>query len=120
MNKKELTILATQEAKLYQNIKKYKQTARYFYNVAVKKRREGDVKSARLYWKLSKGAYLDLEKVFASWDILFALKNQLGIDIIKYQNAVDKKELTSSYYNPFEEVGEVNWRFIWAIKKTIL
>ena len=36
MNKKELTILATQEAKMYQNTKKYKQTARYFYNIAVK------------------------------------------------------------------------------------
>ena len=119
MNKKELTILATQEAKMYQNTKKYKQTARYFYNIAVKKRHEGDVKSARLYWKLSKDAYLDLEKTFASWDILYALKRQLGIDIIKYQNAVDKKELASSYYNPFEEVGDVNWRFIWAIKKTI-
>ena len=119
MNKKELTILATQEAKLYQNIKKYKQTARYFYSVAVKKRHEGDVEGAKMYWKFVKEEYRDVEKTFTSWDILFTLKNQLGIDIIKYQNAVDKKELASSYYNPFEEVGEVNWRFIWSIKKTI-
>ena len=119
MNKKELTILATQEAKLYQNIKKYKQATRYFYNVAVKKRREGDVEEAKMYWKFAKDAYNDMEKVFASWNSLFTLKNQLGIDIIKYQNAVDKKELASSYYNPFEEVGEIKWSFIWAIKKTI-
>ena len=119
MNKKELTILATQEAKLYQNIKKYKQTARYFYNVAVKKRREGDVEGAKMYWKFVKDAYIDVEKAFTSWDTLFTIKNQLGIDIIKYQNSVDKKELASSYYNPFEEVGDVKWSFIWSIKKTI-
>lgn len=119
MNKKELTILATQEEKLYQNVKKYKQATRYFYNIAVKKHREGNIESARMYWKFTKDAYLDVEKTFAGWDALFTIKRQLGIDTIKYQNSVDKRELANSYYNPFEEVGEVEWRFIWEIKKTI-
>lgn len=119
MNKKDLTTLSTQEAKMYQCVKKYKQTTRYFYNVAIKKRHAGDIKGAKMYWRFAKDAYLDVEKAFASWDILFTLKRQLGIDTIKYSNSVDKKELVKSYYNPFEEVGEVEWSFIWAIKKTI-
>lgn len=46
MNKKEITIIATEEQKAYLRLKKFRQTARYFYNIAVKKRREGDVKNA--------------------------------------------------------------------------
>lgn len=51
MNKKEISIIATEEQKAYLRLKKFRQTARYFYNLAVKKRREGDVKNAKLMKK---------------------------------------------------------------------
>lgn len=119
MNKKEIGILATEEQKAYLRIKKFRQTARYFYNIAVKKRREGDYKNAKLFWGYVKEAYVDTGKAFEVWQTLFSLQHQLNINFTKYINAVDNKAVAKADYNPFKDVGEVNPRFMWAIGKTI-
>ena len=119
MNKKEISIIATEEQKAYLRLKKFRQTARYFYDIAVKKRREGDVKNAKLFWGYVKEAYIDAVKEFEVWQTLFRLQHQLNIDFEKYINAVDEAEVEKSDYNPFKDVGDVSPRFIWAIRKTI-
>ena len=119
MNKKEISIIATEEQKAYLRLKKFRQTARYFYDIAVKKRREGDVKNAKLFWGYVKEAYEDAGKAFEVWQTLFSLQHQLNIDFIKYVNAVDEKAVAEADYNPFKDVGEVTHRFMWAIAKTI-
>ena len=119
MNKKEITIIATEEQKAYLRLKKFRQTARYFYNIAVKKRHEGDIKNAKLFWGYVKEAYVDAGKAFEVWQMLFSLQHQLNIDHMKYINAVDEKAVAEADYNPFKEVGEVSLRFMWAIAKTI-
>lgn len=119
MNKKEITIIATEEQKAYLRLKKFRQTARYFYDIAVKKRREGDVKNAKLFWGYVKEAYVDAGKAFEVWQILFSLQHQLNINFEKYINAVDEKAVAEADYNLFKDVGEVSLRFMWAIGKTI-
>lgn len=119
MNKKEISIIATEEQKAYLRLKKFRQTARYFYDIAVKKRREGDNKNAKLFWGYVKEAYVDAGKAFEVWQTLFSLQNQLNIDYEKYINAVDEAEVEESDYNPFKDVGNVSLRFIWSIGKTI-
>lgn len=119
MNKKEISIIATEEQKAYLRLKKFRQTARYFYDIAVKKRREGDVKNAKLFWGYVKEAYVDAGKAFEVWQTLFSLQHQLNIDFEKYINAVDEAEVEKSDYNPFKDVGEVSLRFMCAIGKTI-
>lgn len=119
MNKKEIGIIATEEQKAYLRLKKFRQTARYFYNIAVKKRREGDVKNAKLFWGYVKEAYIDAGKAFEVWQTLFSLQHQLGINFEKYMHAVDEKAVAEANYNPFEDVGYVSPRFMWTIAKTI-
>ena len=119
MNKKEISIIATEEQKAYLRLKKFRQTARYFYNIAVKKRHEGDAKNAKLFWGYVKEAYVDAGKAFEVWQTLFSLQHQLNINFEKYINAVDKAEVEKSDYNLFKDVGEVSPRFMWAIGKTI-
>lgn len=119
MNKKEICIIATEEQKAYLRLKKFRQTARYFYDIAVKKRREGDVKNAKLFWGYVKEAYIDAVKAFEVWQTLFSLQHQLNIGFEKYINAVDEAEVEKSDYNPFKDVGDVSPRFLWAIRKTI-
>ena len=119
MNKKEISIIATEERKAYLRIKKFSQTARYFYNIAVQKRRDGDKKNAKLFWGYVKEAYVDAGKAFEVWQTLFSLQHQLDINFDKYINAVDEKAVAEADYNPFKDVGEVSPRFIWAIGKTI-
>ena len=119
MNKKEISIIATEEQKAYLRLKKFRQATRYFYNVAVKKRREGDVKNAKLFFGYMKDAYVDAGKAFEVWQTLFSLQHQLNIDFTKYVNAVDEKAVAEADYNPFKDVGYVSPRFMWAIAKTI-
>lgn len=119
MNKKEISIIATEERKAYLRLKKFRQTARYFYNVAVQKRREGDVKNAKLFWGYVKDAYVDAGKAFEVWQTLLSLRHQLNIDFTKYVNAVDEKAVAEADYNLFKDVGYVSPRFLWAIAKTI-
>lgn len=119
MNKKEIGIIATEEQKAYLRLKKFRQTARYFYDVAVKKRHEGDIKNAKLFWGYVKEAYVDAGKAFEVWQTLFRLQHQLNINFDKYINAVDEKAVAEADYNLFKEVGEVSPRFMWAIAKTI-
>lgn len=119
MNKKEISIIATEEQKAYLRLKKFRQTARYFYDIAVKKRHEGDNKNAKLFWGYVKEAYVDAGKAFEVWQTLFSLQHQLNIDFEKYINAVDEAEVEKSDYNPFKDVGDVSPRFMWAIRKTI-
>lgn len=119
MNKKEISIIATEEQKAYLRLKKFRQAARYFYDIAVKKRREGDVKNAKLFWGYAKEAYVDVGKAFEVWQTLFSLQHQLSINFDKYINAVDEKAVAEADYNPFKDVGYVSPRFIWTIAKTI-
>ena len=119
MNKKDICIIATEEQKAYLRLKKFRQAARYFYSIAVKKRREGDVKNAKLFWGYAKEAYVDAGKAFEVWQTLFSLQHQLNINFGKYINAVDEAEVEKSDYNLFNDVGYVNPRFMWAIAKTI-
>ena len=119
MNKKEITVIATEEQKAYLRLKKFRQTARYFYDVAVKKRQKGDIKNAKLFWGYVKEAYVDAEKAFEVWQTLFGLQHQLSIKFEKYINAVDEKAVAKANYNPFEDVGYVSPRFMWSIGKTI-
>lgn len=119
MNKREISIIATEEQKAYLRLKKFRQTARYFYNIAVKKRHEGDNKNAKLYWGHVKEAYVDAGKAFEVWQTFFNLQHQLNINPEKYINAVDWEEIEKSEYNPFKDVGDVSLRFMWAVGKTI-
>ena len=119
MNKKDICIIATEEQKAYLRLKKFRQTARYFYDIAVKKRREGDNKNAKLFWGYVKEAYVDAGKAFEVWQTLFSLQHQLNIEFEKYINAVDEKAVAEAEYNPFKDVGDVSPRFMWAVGKTI-
>lgn len=123
MNKKELTILATQEAKMYERLKYHKRSTYHYYKLAVRYRKEGDVYQAKRFWRYTKDAYIEAEKAFSFWDALFNLKNQLKLPIEKYAQAVDKEVLATEqwfYNNAYkDDKKEVKWSFLWAIKKTI-
>lgn len=122
MNKRELTIIATQEQKLYLRMKYTKKRAKHFYNFAVKHRKQGNIHQARLFWKYCKEECVNAEKAFTAWEALFNLKSLLQLPIEKYRHAVDEKALAEeawAYENAFDDVKKnVPFSFIWAVKKT--
>ena len=122
MNKKELTILATQEQKLYLRMKYTKKRAKHFYNFAVKHRKDGNIHQAKLFWKYCKEECMNAEKAFTAWEALFNLESLLQVPIEKYSHAVDEKALAYEkwiYENDFDDVkNDVPFSFVCAIKKT--
>lgn len=122
MNKKELTILATQEQKLYLRMKYTKKRAKHFYNFAVKHRKQGNIHQAKLFWMYCKEECINAEKAFTAWEALFNLKSILQLPIEKYLHAVDDEALAEEkwiYDNSFDDVKKnVPFSFIWAVKKT--
>lgn len=122
MNKKELTIFATQEQKLYLRMQYTKKRAKHFYNFAVKHRKNGNIHQAKLFWKYCKAECLNAEKAFTAWEALFNLKSLLQLPIEKYMQAVDEKALAEEkwvYENAFDDVKKnVPFSFVWAVKKT--
>ena len=66
MNKKELTTIATEEQRLYLQMKYTKKRAKHFYNFAVKHRKQGNLHQARLFWKYCKEECLNAEKAFSA------------------------------------------------------
>lgn len=122
MNKRELTILATQEQKLYIRMQYTKKRAKHFYNFAVKHRKNGNIHQAKLFWKYCKEECINAEKAFTAWEALFNLKSILQLPIEKYLHAVDEKALANEnwvYENAFDDVKKnVPFSFIWAVKKT--
>lgn len=122
MNKKELTILATREQKLYLRMKNTEKRAKHFYNFAVKHRKNGNILQAKLFWEYCKEECINAEKAFTAWEALFNLKSLLQVPIEKYLHAVDEKALAEEkwvYENAFDDVKKnVPFSFIWAVKKT--
>lgn len=64
MNKKELQIIATEEQRLYLCLKYAKRSAKHFFNTAVKYRKAGNAKQAKIYWGYCKNACKDAENAF--------------------------------------------------------
>lgn len=122
MNKKELTIIATQEQKLYLRLKCTKQRCKHFYNVAVKHRKDGNILQAKLFWKFCKEECKNVEKAWSAWEAVYNMKILLKVPIEKYLQAVDEKQLADeewTYENTFDDVkGNVPFKFIWAVQKT--
>ena len=123
MNKKELTAIATQEQKLFLRLNYAKKRARHFYNVAVKYRKDGNIKQAKLFWGYCKDACMDAEKAWSAWEAVYHMNMLLQIPIEKYLQAVDEKQLADEkwvYENAFDDVKKnVPFSFIWAVQKTI-
>lgn len=122
MNKKEISIIATQEQKLYLRMQCTKKRAKHFYSVAVKHRKQGNTHQAKLFWKYCKEECINAEKAFSAWEALFNLKSLLQLPIEKYLHAVDDEALAGEKWvceNSFDDVKEnVPFSFIWAVKKT--
>ena len=123
MNKKELTAIATQEQKLFLRLNYVKKSAKHFYNVAVKYRKDGNIKQAKLFWGYCKDACMDVEKAWSAWEAVYHMNMLLQIPIEKYLQAVDEKQLADekwAYENAFDDVKKnVPFSFIWAVQKTI-
>ena len=123
MNKKELTTIATQEQKLFLRLNYAKKSAKHFYNVAVKYRKEGNIKQAKLFWSYCKNAYMDVEKAWSAWGAVYRMNMLLQIPIEKYLQAFDEKQLADEkfiYENSFDDVKkDVPFSFVWAVQKTI-
>ena len=122
MNKKELTTIATEEQRLYIRLQYSKKRARHFYNVAVKYRKDGKNKQAKIFWGYCKDACKEVEKNWSAWEALFNLKSLLQLPIEKYLQAVDEKALADEkwvYENAFDDAKKnVPFSFIWAVQKS--
>ena len=122
MNKKEISIIATEEQRLYIRMKHTKKRAKHFYNFAVKHRKQGNIHQAKLFWKFCKEECINAEKAFTAWEALFNLKSLLQLPIEKYLQAVDEKALAEEkwvYENAFDDVKKnVPFSFIWAVQKS--
>ena len=122
MNKKELTTIATEEQRLYLCLKYAKRSAKHFFNSAVKYRKAGNTKQAKIYWSYCKKACMDAESALTAWDSVFHLKNLLNLPIEKYVQACDEKALAEWQWlteNAFDDVKKnVPFSFVWAVKKT--
>lgn len=102
MNKKELTVIATQEQKLYLRMKYTKKRAKHFHNFAIKHRKNGNIHQAKLFWRYCKEECVNAEKAFTAWEALFNLKSLLQLPIEKYAQAVDEKVL--AYENGYTKM----------------
>lgn len=122
MNKKEISIIATEEQKLYLRLKYTKQRCKHFYNFAVKHRKDGNTHQAKLFWKLCKEECKNVEKAWSAWKAVYYMNLLLQVPIEKYLQAVDKKALANEkwvYENVFDDVkGNVPLKFIWAVQKS--
>lgn len=58
MNKREVSVIATQERVLFERIEYYKKMCRVYYEISVTARKENDVKFAKKCWRYSKECYL--------------------------------------------------------------
>ena len=124
MNKKEISVVATEEQKRYLLFKYQKHSAFHYFKMAVKYRKQGDIHEAKFYWKFAKDACIECEKAFARWDAILHLKHLLNINVEKYINAVDEKKIANEkwfYENAFgKNEVDVKLQFVWCIKKTIM
>lgn len=123
MNKKELQTIATQEQKLYLKLKYAKKCAKHYYNVAVKYRKDGNNRQAKIFWGYCKNSCVDVEKAWSAWEAVYYMNMLLQIPIEKYLQAVDEKQLADEkwiYDNSFDDVKkDVPFSFIWAVQKTM-
>lgn len=119
MNKKEISIFATKEQVLFENVTFYEKTCRYFYEIAVKARKRGDKADAIHYWKSCKEAFVSYEKASSSWNTLFSMKGLLGINTEKYYDLMDKKQiLPEKGAHMSIKTEKFDYRFLCNIQKT--
>lgn len=122
MNKKEMQVIATEEQRLYLCLKYAKRSAKHFYDVAVKYRKQGNNERAKRYWNYCKNACKDAENASTAWDAVFHLKNLLNLPIEKYVQSVDEKALAERQWlaeKAFDDVKEyIPFSFIRLVQKT--
>lgn len=122
MNKKELKILATEEHRLYLALQYAKKSAKHFYIIAVKYRKQGNNTQAKHYWGYCKNACKDVENALTAWDAIYTLKNMLDLPIEKYTQARDEKALAERQWladSAFDDIkGYVPFTFIRLVEKS--
>lgn len=121
MNKKEVKIIATQEKVLFERVEYYKKMSRFYYNLAIKARKEKDTNYSKKYWKYSKEYYLEYNEAWGRWYSVFNLKYLLNIDFIACSVNVDKKAVAQEkHLHEAIKVDKVTFKFLNNMKKMLL
>lgn len=121
MNKKEIKIIATQEKVLFERVEYCKKMSRFYYNLAIKARKEKDTNYSKKYWKYSKDYYLEYNEAWGRWYSVFNLKYLLNIDCIACSVKVDKKAVAQEkHLHEAIKVDKVTFKFLNNMKKMLL
>lgn len=121
MNKKEIRILATREQVLFEKSTFWKKTCRYYYEVAVKNRKRGNIEASKKDWQHCKESFVDYEKASARWNVLFEMTNLLGIDTDKYYELMDKSQvLPEKGAHMSIKTDKFDYRFLCNMHKMLL